>query len=267
MALAKTNGINLYYEEHGEGDPLLLIMGITAPGSVWEKHLNDWKNYFRCIVVDNRGVGNSDKPDGDYTTAQMADDYIGLLDFLGIQKIKVVGVSMGSIIAQQLCLRDQKRVQAAVLMCPWARCDRAAEAIFHHMVAIKGALPPNEFMRYIQLLIFSKASWDKAEVYEEMLQARQDALTDPNPQPLRALASQAAACIHHDLLNELPKIKQPCLVIGGKEDIFTPPWMAHEVANAIPHSQLHLYEKSGHAFHWENMDDFNVRVKDWIRQN
>jgi pimeloyl-ACP methyl ester carboxylesterase len=267
MPFAKTNGINLYYEEHGKGDPLLLIMGITAPGSVWEKHLNVWKNYFRCIVVDNRGVGNSDKPAGDYTTVQMADDYIGLLNFLGIEIVKVVGVSMGSTIAQQLCLRDPKRIQAAVLMCPWARCDRTAEAIFQHLVAIKGALPANEFMRYIQLLIFSKASWDSSTAYEEMLLARQDALTDLNPQPLEALASQAAACVNHDLLNELPKISQPCLVIGGKEDIFTPAWMAHEVANAIPHSQLHLYEKSGHAFHWENLEDFNSRVHDWLKMN
>ena len=264
MPFAKTNGINLYYEEHGKGDPLLLIMGITAPGSVWEKHVNDWKNYYRCIVVDNRGVGNSDKPNGEYTTAQMADDCIGLLDFLSIQKIKVVGVSMGSTIAQQLCLRDPTRIQAAVLMCPWARCDRTAQAIFQHMVAIKEVLPANEFMRYIQLLIFSKASWDNSATYEEMLLAQQDALADPTPQPLQALASQAAACINHNLLSELPKIMQPCLVIGGKEDIFTPPWMAHEVANAIPNCKIHLYERSGHAFHWENLDDFNKRVLNWL---
>ena len=64
MPFVQTNGINLYYEERGTGDPLLLIMGITAPGSVWEKHADDWQHSFRCIMGDNRGVGQSDKPAG-----------------------------------------------------------------------------------------------------------------------------------------------------------------------------------------------------------
>ena len=266
MPYAKTNGINMYYEEHGKGEPLLLIMGITAPGSVWEKHVTFWKKDYRCIVADNRGVGNSDKPSGPYSTAQMADDYIGLMDALKISRAKVIGVSMGSTIAQQLCLRDARRIQAAVLMCPWARCDRTAKAIFQHIVAIKAKLPANEFTRYIQLLIFSKSSWDNDLLHEEMIKGQQDSLTDPNPQPLQALEAQAAACMDHNVLDQLAKISQPCLVIGGKKDIFTPPWMAQEVASAIPNAQLHLYENSAHAFHWEEIDDFNPRVRDWLKQ-
>lgn len=264
MPYANTNGIRMYFEEHGVGEPLLLIMGITAPGNVWEKHVDFWKKYFRCIVADNRGVGNSDMPSGPYHTSQMADDYCGLLDFLKIDKVKVVGVSMGSTIAQQLCLRDAKRVQAVVLMCPWARCDRKAKAIFNHLVAIKAKLPANEFVQYIQLLIYSKSSWDNDTLFHEMMQAQQDSLLDLNLQPHHALEAQAAACINHNLIQELPNITQPCLVIGGRQDIFTPPWMAEEVAGAIPNATLYLYENSGHAFHWENMEDFNPRIRDWL---
>lgn len=90
MPIVETNGIKLYYEERGSASaqPLLLIMGITAPGSVWEPHVAYWEKYFRCIVVDNRGVGKTDKPAGPYTTAQMADDYAGLLDALNLEKVK-----------------------------------------------------------------------------------------------------------------------------------------------------------------------------------
>ena len=70
--------------------------------------------------------------------------------------------------------------------------------------------------------------------------------------------------MEHNVLSELNKISIPCLVIGGKQDIFTPEWMAKEVADAIPGAQLHLYDQSGHAFHWENLEDFNDRVKDWL---
>lgn len=264
MPTINTNGINLYYEERGSGDPLLLIMGITARGSVWEKHAACWEKDFRCIIVDNRGVGLSDKPAGPYTTAQMAGDYAGLLDALQIKEARVVGCSMGSIIAQQLALLYPEMVRSMVLMCPWARCDNTAKAVFQHMMNCKAKLSPEEFSLFIQLLIYSKSSWDNEMMYAELEEGRQLAAVEPLPQPLHGLEGQASACITHDVINELGKIQQPVLVIGGKEDIFTPAWMAEEVARAIPNADLHLYEKSGHAFHWENIEDFNSLVRDWL---
>jgi pimeloyl-ACP methyl ester carboxylesterase len=265
MPTVQTNGINLYYEERGSGEPLLLIMGITAAGSVWEPHLSQWERQFRCILGDNRGVGFSDKPDGPYTTAQMADDYAGLLDALGLENVRVVGCSMGSTIAQQLALRHPHKVRSLVLMCPWARCDATAKGIFQHMVHCKARFTPEEFSLYIQLLIFSKSTWDNDQKREEMEAGRRQHA--PFPQPLHGLEGQAAACMSHDVLQQLGTIQKPVLVIGGQEDIFTPPWMAHEIAAAIPGAELHLYEKLGHAFHFEATDDFNDRVQQWLQQH
>jgi pimeloyl-ACP methyl ester carboxylesterase len=264
MASIKTNGTTIYYEVHGVGPPLLMIMGITASGSVWKKHLDYWKEYFTCILIDNRGVGNSDKPSGPYSTSQMAGDCNAVLESLQIPKTNVVGVSMGSTIAMQLCLQYPDKISSLVLMCPWARCDQMAKSIFEHLITIKEKLPADEFVRYIQLLIFHKSSWDNVDLYEEMLDSRLAALEEENPQPNHALKAQAVACIEHDVLTALPGITKPCFIIGGKEDIFTPEWMAREVAASIPKSDLYLYEQSGHAFHWENLDDFNYRVKEWI---
>ncbi|MFC4872327.1 alpha/beta fold hydrolase [Negadavirga shengliensis] len=267
MPVIKSNGINIYYEERGQGAPLLLIMGITAPGSVWEKHVAAWEKHFRCILVDNRGVGFSDKPAEPYSTAQMADDCAGLLDYLQLSDVHVVGVSMGSTIAQQLAIRHPKMVKSIVLMCPWARCDNTAKAVFEHMVDCKARFRPEEFSRFIQLLIFSKRTWDDDQAYQAMLEDRQNAAQDTNPQPLIGLEGQAAACVNHAVLDQLPSITAPVLVVGGEEDIFTPVWMAEEVARAIPNAEIHLYEKSGHAFHWENLNDFNERVINWLRRH
>lgn len=267
MPHIKTNGIRLYYEERGRGDPLLLIMGITAPGSVWEKHADFWSQHFRCIMPDNRGVGQTDKPAGPYTSALMADDFVGLLDALGLEKVRVVGCSMGSIIAQQLALRHPARVHSLVLLCPWARCDAYARGIFEHLMAIKARLRPEEFMTYIQLLIFSKPTWDDAPGYADLLAGRRDAALSSAPQPLHGLEAQAAACLEHNTLSQLGQIKCPALVIGGEADIFTPRWMAEEVAKGIPGADLHLYPGAGHAFHWERIDDFNLRVRDWLKGN
>ena len=269
MPIVETNGINLYYEDRGNPNakPLLLIMGITAAGSVWEPHLAEFEKHFKCIVVDNRGVGLSDKPAGAYSTDQMADDYAGLLEKLGIEKAKVIGCSMGSTITQKLAIRHPDKVSSMVLMCPWARCDNTAKSIFQHIMACKAQLNPEEFTRYIQLLIYSKASWDNEKVAKELAEGRKSAHLDPNPQPLHGLVNQAHACINHDALADLSKIYHKTLVIGGTEDVFTPVWMAEEVANNIPHSELFLYEKAGHVFHFENLEDFNRRVCDWLLNN
>ena len=264
MPSVLSNGIKMHYEVHGEGEPLLCIMGITAPGEVWEEHVKVWSQHYQCITPDNRGVGLSDKPEGDYTSAMMADDYAGLMDELGIEKASVVGCSMGSIIAQQLALRHPEKVKNVVLMCSWARCDAYAKSVFAHIVTLKEKASPAEFMEYIQLLIFNKRSWDDPEVLASLEVGRQEAMDNENPQPLHGLQGQAAACVSHDVYEQLKDIQAPCLVIGGEDDVFTPPWMSREIDAALPNSELHLYPQSGHAFHWENLTDFNQRVLDFV---
>ncbi|RIK84533.1 MAG: alpha/beta hydrolase [Planctomycetota bacterium] len=264
MPTVSTNGITLYYEEQGDGPPLVCIMGITAPGSVWQLHVEDWSERFRCITPDNRGVGRSDMPLGPYTSEMMADDYAGLMDALGIVAARVIGCSMGAAIAQQLALRYPPKVRSLVLMCPWARCDRYAMAIFEHLRHIKARLTPTEFVNYLQLLIFTKRHWDDDQAYAEMLEARRLAAEDPRQQPLHALEAQAEACMRHHTLDRLGEIGCPTLVIGGEEDIFTPRWMAEEIAARIPQCELHLYKNAGHAFHWECLDDFNPRIAQWF---
>ena len=264
MPTVSSNGIEMHYEIHGEGKPLICIMGITAPGEVWEEHVKVWSQHYQCITPDNRGVGLSDKPEGEYSSAMMADDYAGLMDALGIEKASVVGCSMGSIIAQELALRHPEKVEKLVLMCSWARCDAYAKSIFSHLEVLKEKVSAAEFMEYIQLLIFHKRSWDDDETLQSLVKGRQEALEDENPQPLHGLRGQAAACVNHNTIEQLVDIKAACLVIGGEADCFTPRWMADEIHAALPNSNLHLYPESGHAFHWENLTDFNQRVLDFV---
>ena len=125
----------------------------------------------------------------------MADDMAGLLDALELDRAHVVGVSMGSIIAQQLAIRNPDRVRSLVLMCPWARCDRYAASIFRHMMTIKARLRPEEFTEYIQLLIFSKGTWDDIEGYAELIDERTHASSGRGPATF-ARAGGAGACLH-----------------------------------------------------------------------
>ena len=135
------------------------------------------------------------------------------------------------------------------------------------MINTKEKLAADKFMEFIQLLIFSKGTWDDEAEHKGFQAVRAEAVSDPNPQPVHGLVGQAVACIEHDVVEQLGQIACPSLVIGGEADMFTPQWMAKEVAAGIPDSQLHLYEGAGHAFHWERIDDFNPRVADWLRQH
>ena len=120
MPIVKSNGININYEECGSGEPLLLIMGLSAPGAAWELHVNEYKKHFRCIVLDNRGAGASDKPPGDYTTELMASDSVNVMDSLGIDRFHVNGISMGGAIAQQIAIANPSRVKSCVMTATWA---------------------------------------------------------------------------------------------------------------------------------------------------
>ena len=117
MPHLQSNGVSLYYEEHGSGEPLLLIMGFTVSSIGWHWNIPAFAQSFRTIAFDNRGVGQSDKPDEPYSMAMFADDTAGLLDGLGIEQAHIFGISMGGMIAQEFALRHPGRVTSLTLGC------------------------------------------------------------------------------------------------------------------------------------------------------
>ncbi len=257
-------GIEMAYTEIGSGEPLICIMGVTAPGAVWEAHATVWSQHFRCILGDNRGVGETDKPAGPYTTEMMADDYAALMDELGIKQARVVGCSLGSVIAQQLALRHPGKVQSVILMCTWARQDRFGLTTWEHMMKCKQHFNHGDFMHYVQMLIFTKPWFDNNDCWQGIIDGRAAAAADTNVQPVAAMHAQSAAAMSHYTLDTLKNMACPVLVIGGKDDVFTPRWMGEETAAAIPGAELHLYDNAGHAFHWEFLADFNPRSTAWL---
>src|SRR4051812_6158418 len=115
MATIDRDGVSIYYEVHGAGgDPLLLLMGLGVDAHGWEMQLAAMAERHRVVLVDNRGVGRSDKPRGPYTTALLAEDALGALDAAGVHRAHVVGLSMGGMIAQELALAHPDRVGALV---------------------------------------------------------------------------------------------------------------------------------------------------------
>ena len=262
MPVVRANGININYEERGAGDPLILIMGLGANGPVWEAHVKEYERHFRCILMDNRGVGLSDKPAGPYTTEMMADDTAGLMQALGIRKARVAGISMGGAIAQKLAVKYPERVQSALIISSWAKCDPFAVRVFEHFKKMRATSTPAEFMELLQIWIF--AAKFTAEHLDDLKKGLEDARLNPAPQPQYAFEAQADACISHDSTRELGKIQCPCQIIVGRDDIFTPLKFSEYLHKHIAKSEIDIYDMCGHAVHWENLERFNRSSADFL---
>src|SRR5262249_9224350 len=128
MPTTQVRDVELYYEEHGSGDPLLCIMGFATDSTGWLLQVPEFAKRYRTIVFDNRGVGRSSKPTGAYTIHEMADEAAGLLDHLKIARAHVLGLSMGGMIAQELVLRHSARVRGLVLAATFPEPDAATES-------------------------------------------------------------------------------------------------------------------------------------------
>jgi len=111
MSGLKVNGIDIYYEIHGQGDPLVLIMGLRRNTEWWYPQIPTLSVHFRVIAFDNRGVGRSGKPEMDYSIRLFADDTAGSMDAMGIDSAHILGVSMGGYIAQELAINYPDRVR------------------------------------------------------------------------------------------------------------------------------------------------------------
>lgn len=254
--------VELAYSERGAGEPLVLIMGLGADRSAWELHVQAYETRFRCFVVDNRGVGESPQPAGPYSTAQMAHDYAALIERLDLGAIRVVGISMGGAIAQELALRHPALVQRLVLVSTWARCDAYAAEVFCHFARVRPEVEPSAFAALLQLWI-----WTPGYVnghLAELVEARDAGAAAP--QPTHAFTAQCEACITHDAAGRLGAITVPTLITAGDADIFTPLALARELHAQIPGAQLEVFPGTGHAHHWEALARFNQRTLDWLDQ-
>lgn len=262
---AESNGARIYYHERGQGDPLVLIMGFGADGAVWEKHVAVYEKHFRCIIPDNRGVGFSDQPSGPYNTKIMAADTIAVMDHAGIGKAKVVGISMGGAIAQELAINYPERVKSLVLVSTWAKFNNYAKRVYENLKHVRLSVINEFFTELLQLWIFAPPYFEKHAV-ELKKEAEASGKID-QPQTREGFEGQLDACIYHNTVDRLSKITVPVLITVGAKDIFTPPEFSELIHKHISQSILSAYPEGGHAHHWEDLQRFNEETLAFLLNN
>lgn len=265
MPIARNGDIQIFYEVSGSGEPLLLIMGLGADHSVWEQHRAAYANHYQCFAIDNRGVGRTSKPLGSYTTREMAEDVLAVMDHAGIGRAHVAGISMGGAIAQQLCLSVPDRVRSLVLVATWARLTAFNRNVFEHLKSVRAHATPGDFTRCLQLWIWGADYFARNET--DLETARRDADANPAPQPQYAFEAQCDACIGHDTLDSLSRIKVPTLITAGLEDIFTPFPLSQALHRGIAGSELLEFDRCAHTHHWEDLQIFNSETLRFLQRH
>jgi len=274
MPTTPSNGIELFYEESGSGDPLLLIMGLAGDSLAWMLQRDAFAARYRTIVFDNRGVGRSSKPAGPYTIAQMADDTAGLLDALQIERAHVVSVSMGGMIAQELALRHPQRVRSLVLGCTYAKPDAAVQTQLAESLQFFGAtqgadgqiqvdlgtLDPLAFVQRLLPLTFTPQFI--MNDLPKLMQMFSGALMYGID--MSAILAQVAATQAHDAHDRLHQIRVPTLVLTGDADMLIPPANSDALAARIPGATLVKLPGGSHGFNFETPDAFNRAVLDFL---
>jgi 3-oxoadipate enol-lactonase len=247
MPHAQVNGISLHYESAGQGQPLLLIMGLGGAAVSWDPvFVAEMNKSYQVITYDNRGTGLSDKPNEEYTIALFASDAIGLLDALNIPRAHVFGISMGGMIAQEVAIHYPQRVAALVLGCTTPGGKHAVQAPPESMKVLQGrpGQTPEEAARAGWTLSFS----------EEFIRTHKDELEAHLPRVLSQVTPRFAyerhlqATMTLRVYKHLKDITAPTLVVTGRDDVLIPSANSEILAREIPGAKLVMFENAGHGF-------------------
>lgn len=245
MPTAAVRDIEIHYDIAGDGAPVLLISGTGADLRDSPVSSNPLTKHFRVIAYDQRGLGQTSKPDLPYTMSDYADDAAGLLDALGIARAHVVGISFGGMVAQHLAIRHPSRLERLILACtsPGGRHSSA------DLLALAELPEAERAETYLPLADTRVQPGEPlpdglADVLALVGKRRRPATA---PDAVMGSRRQLEARAQHDVCEQLGAIAAPTLVIGGRYDGIAPVPNLDALAAGIPDSQLRLCE-GGHMF-------------------
>ncbi|MDP9069418.1 MAG: alpha/beta hydrolase [Actinomycetota bacterium] len=263
MPIADLGASQLYYKTHGEGPPVLGIMGFGLDQRFWSSQIAGVVGTHSFITFDNRGVGRS-TGEPPQSIDEMAEDTIALLDHLGLEKTVLFGVSMGGAIAQRLVLAHPERVSALILGITWARpLDfMARQAALGRLIIGAGGM--DAFVQSTLVRMFTPQFFEVAGETLDRMVAAMFADNAPDPAAPEVLNAQLDAIAKHDTLEQLGDVSCRTLVFGGHMDVMVPGFASEEIAAAIPGAELTMFD-TGHGCMVEEMDAVNARIATFLR--
>lgn len=258
MPFTENQGAKIYWDEQGSGEPLLLIMGLSYPSYMWHRTRPFLAQSFRTIAFDNRGIGQSDVPEGVYSIAQMASDAAAVLDAANIPSAHLFGVSMGGMIAQEFALQYPQRVRSLILGCTNAGGPHAVRAASEVLqILTRQGMTPREQTEAIIPFIYDPAT-PRQRIDEDMAIRM---MWYPTPQ---GYFGQLQGILAWDAYSRIAQIKAPTLIIHGETDQLVPAANSHLIAERIPHAKLILIPRASHIFETDQPGMANGAIAEFL---
>ena len=261
MPTATVNGIELNYRLEGDGEQtLVLVNGLADDLESWALQMDDLLAAgYRVLRFDNRGVGQSAKPAGPYTTRLFAEDTKALVDHLGLHDFHLLGVSMGGMIAQEYAIAYGEDLRSLVLACTYAAPGPFCSRMFSMWADMAPVLGVPFVMRDVTLWAFTVPFFEERPEEVAEFEEGMAALA----QPVEAYLSQLSSIRTHDTSNRLGEIHVPTLVLAGEEDVLIPVRLSKRLCDGLTAAKWTTV-KGGHACLWEYPTSFNTATIEFL---
>lgn len=264
MPTVHLNNIDLYYEDYGEGVPLVLIAGLASDSQSWQPILKELSLHYRVIVFDNRGVGRTMPQDREMRIQDISDDCISLIKYLRLSSVHLLGHSMGGFIAMDCAIRYPQYIAKVILAGTSAsNCERNNALFLDWSSTMGGKMNSEQWFRNIFYWIFTKKFFEDKEVLNDALHF---VIKYPYPQTKIAFKNQVNAIEVFNCINDLPYITSEILVISGKEDLLFPYLESKKALQTIPNVHFSFVEQAAHSIHTEQPEDFINIIQHFLKE-
>jgi len=265
MLIAKVGDINMCYTIRGDGQPLIAITGFASAQNTLFNLAHTFAKHYRVITFDNRGIGGSDKPTGPYSIRMMAEDTIGLMNVLGLEKAHFLGGSMGGMIAQHIAIDHPQKVDKLALFNTSADNQwllDLVKATIPNWNNERSNIPVDDYRKLIKEMVARSFNQPFNRLVFGALAGLQVRLSK-----IDGLAGQLEAMMSHNVLDKLQQIKAPTLVLTGTKDRLIPPHLSEVLAFRITDARLVSIDEGSHTMAGEMAGRFNKEVLDFLRSN
>lgn len=260
MPQIRTNGITTHYQITGSGPALVLVSGLGGTAGYWAPQIEALSRQFTVLSYDQRGAGQTEAPDMEYSIAMLAEDLAGLITATGLDRPAFIGHSTGGAIGQVLAATRPDLLSGMVQYATWPQSDAHFNWCFRMRKALLAGTSTEEYLLGSALFLYPPAFVaEHADRLETAIRASAAAFPPPE-----IVIRRIDAIMAHDARAQLGAITCPTLVLTAADDVLTPPYHARALAAAIPGARLELVDHGGHSLSETRPDLFNALVLDFL---
>ena len=266
MPKVKVNDLNINYDQQGSGEPLILLPFLTADNACYAFQVPEYAKHFTCISVDLRGAGETDKPEGDYSTEMLADDVSAFMQAIGVEKAHVMGVSLGGAVGMWLAVKHPEQVKSLSIHSGWTKTDLFIKTVVEGWQVMANALGS-----VTELVIRGIFPWcltpDLYAAQPEYVGSLEAFVRSRPAQPVSAFMQQSNAVLAHDVESHIRQINVPTLITVGSHDLLTSARFANPMKENISNSELIVFEGASHAVIFEKVEEFNQKTLAFLQRH